>query len=115
MQIVRTERRANRRYDLHFPVHYRVSQKGALVRFGTGMTCEIGGAGLSFRCRKPLPVGAHVELTIDWPARHDEVYPISLQATGFILRSDVNRTAVRVTSRKFRGEPAPLEHIRATA
>ncbi len=60
-------------------------------------------------------MGAHVELTIDWPAKHDQIYPISLQATGFILRSDANRTAVRVTSRKFRVEPAPLEDIRATA
>lgn len=115
MQIVRAERRANRRYDLHFPLHYRVSQKGALVRFGTGMTCEIGGAGLSFRCRKALPVGAHVELTIDWPARHDEVYPVSLQVTGFILRSDANRIAVRLTSRKFRVETLPVEDIRASA
>ncbi len=115
MLTMRSERRESRRYDLHFPVHYRVSQKGALVRFGTGMTCEIGGSGLSFRCRKPLPVGAHVELTIDWPAKHDEVYPISLQVTGFILRSDPNRTAVRVTSRKFRVESAPMEDIRASA
>ena len=115
MQIVRSERRASRRYDLHFPVHYRVSQKGALVRFGTGMTCEIGVEGLSFRCRKPLPVGAHVELTIDWPAKHDEIYPLSLQVTGFILRSDPNRTAVRVTSRKFRVEPVPLEDVRVSA
>jgi hypothetical protein len=114
MQIVRAERRANRRYDLHFPVRYRVSQKGALVRFGAGMTCEIGGTGLSFRCRKALPVGAHVELTIDWPAKH-EIYPMLLQATGFVLRSDGGRTAVRVTSRKFRVETMPLEDLRATA
>jgi hypothetical protein len=79
------------------------------------MTCEIGGAGLSFRCRKTLPVGAHVELAIDWPAKHDEIYPILLQATGFVLRSDAGRTAVRVTSRKFRVEPLPLEDFRATA
>ena len=29
MHIARTERRVSRRYDLHFPVRYRVSQKGA--------------------------------------------------------------------------------------
>jgi len=92
-----------------------VSQKGALVRFGTGLTCEIGPTGLSFRCRKPLPVGAHVELNIDWPARHAEIYPISLQITGFILRSDANCTAVRLASRKFRVDALPAEEVRASA
>jgi hypothetical protein len=108
------DRRVNRRYDLHFPLHYRVSQKGSLLRFGTGMTCDMSAAGLSFRCRKPLPVGAHIEIMVDWPARYGDVYPISLQVTGFIVRSDSGRTAVRISSRKFRVEAAAAE-VRVSA
>jgi hypothetical protein len=115
MDRIAGERRATRRYDLHFPVHYRVSQKGALVRFGTGMTCELSANGLSFRCRKPLPVGAHIEIMVDWPAKYGDIYPIALQITGFILRSDGARTAVRLTSRKFRVDSAKTEPVGATA
>jgi hypothetical protein len=110
-----TERRAHRRYEVRLSVHYRVSQRGVMARTGTGTTCEMSTSGLSFRTRKPLPVGAHVELIIDWPAKHGDVYPIDLQATGFILRSEGGRTAVRVTSRKFRVLDAPAQSVPVSA
>jgi PilZ domain len=110
-----TERRLNQRYDVHLPIHYRVSQKGATSRWGTGMTSDISSNGVSFRCRRPLPVGAHVEMIIDWPARHDGAYPIDLQATGFVVRSSATRAAVRITSRRFRIELSPAQPMGATA
>jgi hypothetical protein len=70
--------------------------------------------GLSFRTRKPLPVGSHIELIIDWPAKYQDDQPIDLQLTGFVVRSDHGRTAVRVTSRRFRINPQ-TEPYRATA
>ncbi len=113
MHEISGERRTARRYSLHLPLHYRVSQKSALVRAGSGMTCEISASGLSFKCRKPLPVGAHIEILVDWPAKYADIFPISLQVTGFVLRSESSRTAVRLTSRKFRvaaieAEPMPV-------
>jgi hypothetical protein len=109
------ERRNNRRYDVRLPIHYRISQRGGLPRVGLASTCEISTEGLSFRTRKPLPVGAHVEMVIDWPVRYGETYPIDLQCTGFIIRSENGRTAVRVTSRKFRVLGAPEEAIPVSA
>jgi hypothetical protein len=73
-----------------------------MTRSGSGTTRELSSNGLSFRCRKPLPVGAHIELTVDWPARYGDVYPIDLLLTGFIVRSESGRAAVRITSRRFR-------------
>ena len=108
------ERRETKRYELHLPIHYRVSQKGSVARWGTGITREISTTGLSFRTRKPLPIGSHVEMIVDWPAKYSEDQPIDLQLTGFIVRSDSHRTAVRVTSRRFRINPE-LEPYRATA
>ena len=107
------ERRSARRYELHLPVHYRVSQKGTESRWGTGTTREISTVGLSFRTRKPLPVGAHIELILDWPAKYQDL-PIDLQLTGFVVRSDNGRAAVRVTSRRFRINPQS-EPYQATA
>jgi hypothetical protein len=110
-----TERRLNARYDLRLPVHYHVSQKGVISRSGTGLTTDISTTGISFRCRKPLPVGAHVEMVIDWPAKYGEVYPVDLQITGFVVRSDASKTAIRMTSRKFRVAQAPEQPVRVSA
>jgi hypothetical protein len=96
------ERRATRRYELHLTVHYRVSQKGESSKWGSGTTREMSTTGLSFRSRKPLPVGSHIEMIVDWPAKYDDDQPIDLQLTDFIVRSDNGRTAVRITSRRFR-------------
>src|SRR5207244_10638927 len=76
--MVRTasDRRVNQRFSIHLPIHFRVSQKGASSRWGTGMTCDISSSGVSFRCRRPLPVGAHIELIIDWPAKYADSYAI---------------------------------------
>jgi len=115
METVIRERRQHRRYCLRLPVHYRVSQKGEAPRTGTGFTLEMSTTGLSFRLRRPLPVGAHIEMVINWPARHADVYPIDLQITGFVVRSDAGRAAVSMTSRKFKIADTPAEPIRATA
>jgi hypothetical protein len=107
-----TDRRSVNRYDIHLPVHYRVTQRGYVPLAGTGTTREMSSSGLSFRCRRSLPLGGHVELVIDWPARGENTGPLELVLTGIIIRSDGGRSAVRVTSKRFR--PAPAE-LRATA
>ena len=96
------DRRNGRRYDIRIPLHYRISVKGLPPRTGTSTTCEMSTAGVSFRSRKPLPVGAHIEMTAVWPAKFAHVHPVDLQMTGFIVRSDAGRTAVSITSRRFR-------------
>lgn len=115
MSRIVLERRARRRYDVRLAIHYRISQRGTIARVGTATTCEMSGEGLSFRTRKPLPVGAHVEMVIEWPARYGDIYPIDLQCTGFILRSESGRTAVRIMSRKFRILSAPARGISVSA
>ncbi|MBZ5728250.1 MAG: PilZ domain-containing protein [Acidobacteriia bacterium] len=115
MDKIGGDRRNSRRYDIRLPVHYRVSQKWVMARSGSATTCEISTSGLSFRSRKPLPVGSHIEMIIDWPARYGDVYPIDLQATGFVVRSEHGRTAVRVTSRKFRVITMPAQALRVSA
>ena len=82
---------------------------------GAGMTRELSSAGLSFRCRRQLPVGGHVELAIDWPARHEETKPMELVITGIVIRSGGGRTAVRITSKRFRTDSTTEQPFRATA
>ncbi len=115
MQRPMTERRAEPRYDLRLPMHYRIAQRGQATISGSGMTLDLSVHGISFRCRKPLPVGAHIELSVDWPAKYGEIYPIELFATGFVVRSDHGRTAIRMTSHKLRISPAPAAEVRVSA
>jgi len=114
MQRPITERRSHDRYDLRLALHYRVSVRGEAVISGSGLTLDMSVNGIAFRCRKPLPVGAHIEISVDWPARFGDIYPIELQATGFVVRSDRGRTAVKMTSHKLRVSNEP-EPVRATA
>jgi len=113
MSKIAENRRGNGRYDLRLPLHYRVSIKGETARAGSGTTCDISASGLSFRCRKPLPVGAHIEILIEWPAKYRDIDPMSLLVTGFIVRCDSGRVAVRMTSRKFKITMAELESATA--
>jgi hypothetical protein len=62
-----------------------------------------------------LPVGAHIELLVDWPARHGENEPVELQITGFVTRNEGGRVGVRSTSRKFRVDTAGEQRLLATA
>jgi hypothetical protein len=109
-----TERRGSQRFPLHLPIQFRIAQKGVTSRWGSGVTCDISALGLSFRCRRPLPLGAHIEILIDWPARHDGVYPVDLRATGFIIRTGP-KVAVRMTSHSLRVDTAQAQPIGATA
>jgi c-di-GMP-binding flagellar brake protein YcgR len=115
MERINGERRETRRYQVHLSIQYRVSRRGALPCTGSGTTRDMSTTGLSFRCRRALPVGSHIELNIEWPARHEDAYPIDLQLTGFVIRSDSGRTAVRITSHRFRIAEMPAEPYRASA
>jgi len=109
------ERRFNRRYEIRLPLHYRVSQKGLPARSGSGLTFDLSTGGVGFRCRRPLPVGAHIEMSIAWPIKYADTYPIDLVITGFVVRSDAAGRAVRMTSRKFRADTMVAAPYRATA
>ena len=115
MDKVAGDRRHNTRYDLRLPLHYRLSLKGESVRTGSGLTLDMSTTGMSFRSRRPLPVGAHIEIIVNWPAKYADLYPIDLQVTGFVVRSDTSRTAIRMTSRKFRIASVSAQPVRATA
>lgn len=76
------DRRSHRRYDIHLPVQYRVSQHSTMPIVGTATTCDLSTGGLSFRCRRILPVGSHIELSVEWPALCGDSQAMDLQVTG---------------------------------
>jgi PilZ domain len=115
MAMTAKNRRFNQRYGVRIPIHFRVSERGAMSRWGSGTTGDLSSNGVRFRCRKPLPVGAHIEMVIDWPSKQEGIRPIHLRATGFIVRSTRNETAVRMNSCRFQIDQAAAVPMGATA
>ena len=110
------ERRGKQRFVLTLTVHFRVSLKGFKSRWGTGTVHDMSSGGLSFRSRRQLPMGGHLELIIDWPATHSRrQFPIHLHATGFVVRHSGSKTAVRITSHRFRIQTEAAEPMGETA
>ncbi len=109
------DRRINQRYGIRIPIHFRVSQRGATSRWCSGTTGDFSSSGIRFRCRRSLPVGSHIEMVVDWPAKQEGIRPVRLHATGFIVRSIGSDTAIRMTSCRFRIEDVNVRPMGATA
>jgi len=102
-------RRRVQRFNLRLNLRYRLSEKGVEHRWTTGTTRDLSREGLGIKPRRTLPVGSHIEIRIEWPALYESIYPVELQVTGFVIRSENSRAAaVRISSHRFivhDGEP----------
>ena len=96
------ERRGTSRFPLREDVRYRVVQSKHQKVSGSGTTLNIGSGGILFTTEEKLPVGRMVELSVNWPARLDGTCPLQFVATGRVVRSEVNRAAVRIERYEFR-------------
>lgn len=101
MQSMIGNRRRAQRFNLRLNLRYRVSEKGIEHRWSTGTTRDLSREGLGIKARRPLSVGSHIEIRIDWPALYDSVHPVELHVTGFVIRSENGRAAVRISSHRF--------------
>src|SRR5664280_804654 len=96
------ERRGTNRFPVREDVRYRMAQSRAAKITGCGTTLNIGSGGILFTTEERLPVGRTVELSVNWPARLDGVCPLQFVATGRVIRSDVQRAAVRIERYEFK-------------
>jgi hypothetical protein len=95
------ERREKRRFVLAHTIRFRLSAKQPTSRWAVGTIQDMSSTGVSFRCRRPLPIGGHMELIVDWPAPLEDQRLVSLHASGFVVRSSRTKAAVRITSHHF--------------
>ena len=96
------ERRGTNRFPVREDVRYRVNQARAAKIIGCGTTLNIGSGGILFTTEEKLPVGRTVELSVNWPARLDGICALQLVATGRVVRSEVQRAAVRIERYEFK-------------
>lgn len=109
------DRREKRRFDIDLPLHFRASIDGATSRWGIGTIQDMSSGGINFRCRREFPVGARLEIIIDWPTDRSDRAPVCLHASGLVLRSRGSKTALRLTSHHFQIEYRDSQPMGATA
>jgi hypothetical protein len=98
------DRREKRRFPLALTAHFRLTTDGVTSRWGIGTIHDISSGGLSLRCRREFPIGGRLEMIIEWPATQSGKFPVSLHASGLVLRSRGTRAAVQLTSHRFQAE-----------
>jgi hypothetical protein len=65
------------------------------------MLRNLSSGGVSFVAGEALPVGADVEVSMNWPVKLDGVHPLTLRLFGNVIRSDGNTVAARITREEF--------------
>ena len=102
------DRRAERRYELELEIRWKLLHRRRVLDNGTGRTRDLSSHGILFETGCAVPLGAHLEVEVSWPALLHGVRPLKLMAAGRVVRSDAACTAIRVMQHEFRiaGSPA---------
>ena len=100
-------RRRTRRYPIRLNIRYEFAGRRTAWR-GSGETLNMSTGGVLFVGNQPAPVGASVELALQWPVP-EGANPLSLMARGRIVRCDGNKIAVFARSFWWRRSAAHRE------
>jgi hypothetical protein len=73
---------------------------------GHGTSLDLSSGGISFTSSELLRVGSYLEVSISWPVLLNQSCPLKLVASGRVVRSDVERTALRLDRYEFRTQGA---------
>ncbi len=102
MELIQSDRRVDRRYDIALELRYKVLARTHSGLQGTGRTSNMSSGGISFETEQLLPAGSQVELSISWPAVSRNASPILLRVMGHIVRCDQKGVAIRTDRYEFR-------------
>src|SRR6266536_3271302 len=100
------DRRVKRRYPINLPVQYKIMKNYLVTGTGTGSSLDLSSGGISFSSTEPLRVGSYLELSVSWPVLLNQSCPLKLVASGRVVRSDYNCTAIRLDRYEFRTQGA---------
>ena len=96
------DRRSKRRYPISLPVHYKIMKNYLVTGTGSGNSLDLSSNGISFSGGDPLRIGSYLELSVSWPVLLNQSCPLKLVASGRVVRSDRNCTAIRLDRYEFR-------------
>src|SRR5215831_3402651 len=95
-------RRGKQRFQIEQDVSFRILDGKEKGRTGRGRTIELSSRGVRLTTDRPLPLGAPVELSIDWPILLDGRCLMKLVIGGTVLRQEDTTAVVSVRASEFR-------------
>jgi hypothetical protein len=95
------ERRAKVRYAVELRARYRTLSRKHLFA-GVGYTKNISSHGVFIASRCDVPLGTHVEVSIDWPAFLDGTIQLQLVSVGKVVRCEKSGFAATLERREYR-------------
>src|SRR5436305_2070321 len=96
------DRRSKRRYPIELPVQYKIMKNYLVTGTGSGNSLDLSSGGIAFTSTEPLKIGSYLELAVSWPVLLNQSCPLKLVASGRVVRSDQNRTAISLDRYEFR-------------
>ena len=95
------ERRASERLPVIRNVRYKVLGEKRPRLVGSGKTRNMSGNGVLFTTKSALPVGASIELLVNWPPRLNGVR-LELVLLGRLVRTEETQAAISILRYDFR-------------
>jgi PilZ domain-containing protein len=96
------DRRSKRRYPIELPVQYKIMKNYLVIGTGSGNSLDLSSGGIAFTSGAPLKIGSYLELSVSWPVLLNQSCPLKLVASGRVVRSDQNLTAISLDRYEFR-------------
>jgi hypothetical protein len=95
-------RRASARYRMVTPLRYRAFCQTAITGAGSGQSIDMSSGGIAIEIGKVLEPGSEIEVVLDWTGIYHGKRRMRLFVWGQVVRSEEQRTAVRILSHEFR-------------
>jgi PilZ domain len=97
------DRRKSDRRSIGQDVRYKVLERGKKSgKAGIGKLLNMSGSGALFSTEFTLTEGERVELTVNWPARLNQVTPLKLVAIGCVVRAEEKQAAIVIEKYEFK-------------
>lgn len=100
-EIIRGDRRLQRRYPLELDLEYRILKDNRVVSTGAGRTANLSSGGVLFHADDSVPYGPSVELSVRWPAVLGNAPFLELCISGRLVRNDAQGVALRMSRYHF--------------
>src|SRR5215472_11913486 len=104
------DRRSKRRYPIELAVQYKIMKNYLIMGTGSGNSLDLSSGGIAFTTKTPLKIGSYLELSVSWPVLLNQSCPLQLVASGRVVRSDQNCTAISLDRYEFRTSGAKTFH-----
>ena len=101
VSTIRVERRLRARYPVRLLARYRtLDQANALAGFGA--TVNMSSSSLLVTSQHEIPLGAQMEVVVNWPSLLESTIPLQLITSGQVIRTEPSHFVIEFARYEFR-------------